>query len=385
LSAHSRVRRSCSRLFLWLLLLTLVSGCGQAGEPELEWASPASVGMDSAALDAAVHVYRAAVQQDEVRGAVLLVARHGRVVLWEAIGWRDREKEQDLERDDLFHMSSNTKPVIATAVLMLSQRGDIALEDPIQRYLPVFSTGKQANITIHHLLTHTSGFPRQPIFLSPLLENSNLQKEVSRYTTFDLHSKPGSVYSYSNAGYNILGALIEAVSGQPLDVFLRETLYLPLGMTNSANHESLVDQRRMSTVYQRSGDGWVVRWTPGDAPRFPIIRASGGMVSSAWDYAIFLQTWLNGGGYGNNRILSPEVVSRATSPLTKDLESTDDQDAYGHGWRVSPDGVYYHTGAWGTFGWVDPNLGLIGIAFTQSGAEGNPRREFMELVRKAVR
>src|SRR5690606_30620994 len=184
---------------------------------------------------------------------------------------------------------------------------------------------------------------------------------------------------YSNPGYNVLGALIEVVSGQPLDVFLRERIYEPLGMSDSRNHSLGADHSRLSVVYRRRGNEWVRGWSPGDPPLYPFVRASGGMISTAWDYALFLQTLLDGGRLGSVRLLSPETVALMTTPHTREIYSAEEQarqqNFYGYGWQVYPaTGIFSHTGSDGTYAWVDPAHNMFGMVLTQSPG-GTPARQ----------
>lgn len=397
--AHSLARgRPSPRLLHFFVLATLcifATACARpatqaTAPPTLTEGTPEAVGLDPTRLDAAVDLYRDAVAADELRGAVLLIARRGQVVLVEPLGWSDREEELPMEASTLFRMASNTKPVVAMAALILEQEGRLSVDDPVSRFIPEFAEGEMATITVHHLMTHTSGLPRSPIFLPDTEEGTDLLREAQRFAReLTLDRAPGTGYGYSNAGYNTLGAVIEVASGQPLEDFIRERIYEPLGMDDSNNYEATADQSRMSKVYRWNQDEgvWRIGWTPGDGPDFPIVRASGGMISTAWDYAVFLQTWLNGGVHGDVRLLSEEAVARAVSPLTRGLDADDGQDdegGYGYGWQVFANGGYGHGGSDGTHAWVDPELELIGIVFTQSPGGSNPRDDFVEGIRAAV-
>lgn len=343
---------------------------------------PAAAGMDAATLDAAVELFRGAVAREDLPGVVLLVARGDRVVLHEALGWRDRERRLPMERDTLFRMASNTKPAVALAALLLEQDGRLAMNDPVSKYIPAFADGPLARITIHQLATHSSGLPRSPIFLPGLTAESDLIREAARFAgALKLNREPGTAYEYSNAGYNILGGVIEAASGRKLQDLLRERVYEPLGMSETNHHESTADHARMSKVYRRADGVWRPVWSPGDPPSYPIVRASGGMISTAIDYATFLHFWLRRGEHAGRQILAPENVARATSPLVRDGDA-----GYGYGWRVTSDGVFGHGGSDGTQAWVDPARELLVLVFTQVTAGGvNPRNEFLRRVQSAVR
>ena len=348
--------------------------------------SPADAQMSVAVLDSAVALYRDAVQRGELVGAVLLVARNGTIVMQEAVGSRHREASLPMETSTLFRMASNTKPVVATATAILVERGKLRYDDPVSKYIPSFGAGASSGITVHHLLTHTSGLRINSLFLAPLLEQPTLQLEAARFGSVGPAEPVGAAYSYSNPGYNTLGAIIEIVSGKPLDRFLDEEIYDKLGMDDTYHHETADalggKLTRMGAVYYRRDSTtrqWAAGWKPGDAPTVPFVRASGGLISTARDYAVFLQAFLNGGSYGAVRILSPESVRRMTTRHTPD-----GGPSYGYGWMVDSTGVYLHTGSDGTFAWVDGSRGIIGMVLTQTPRGQNPRRAFVELVNRSI-
>ena len=356
--------------------------------------TPREVGMSPAVLEAGVGLYREAVARGDLVGAVLLVARNGKVVLHEALGSRDWEARLPMEQNTMFRMASNTKPVISTAIGMLVERGKLQYSDPVRKYIPSFDNYKSGFITIDHLLSHTSGFRINTLFLEPYLQKSaehpdapTLQLEVARFGAVGATVSPGTSYSYSNPGFNTLGALIEIASGKALEVFLRDEIYRPLGMVDTYHHEvaSKVDGKlaRMGAVYYERKDGqWVAGWTPGDAAQVPFVRASGGLISTASDYAIFLQAFLNGGSYGSVRLLTPETVKLMTAVHTPAVPGSG--EGYGYGWALDGKGIYSHGGSDGTFAWVDPSRNIIGLVFTQTPRGPNPTQKFMDLVRLSV-
>ncbi len=348
--------------------------------------SAASAGMDAALLDEAAGLYRDAVDRGDLKGAVLMVARRGVIVLHEAVGWRHEAYRLPMEPDTLFRMASNTKPVIGTAVLILQEDGRLSLDDRAAEHLESFDNFRSRDITIRQLLSHASGLRVRPIFhpFDPV-ETPTLLGAVARFGAEGPEVEPGTSYSYNNAGYNTVGAIIEIASGMPLEDFLRTRIYEPLGMTDTLNHEDEAKLHRMATVYRgrRGNDGGVAfrqGFTPGDPPDFPVVRASGGMISTAPDYARFLQMFLNRGRYADAQVLSEDSVTAATRGYIASGERT----TYGLGWQITPDGAYSHSGSDGTMGWVDPTRELIGMVLTQSPGGGNPTREFRELVSRAV-
>jgi len=386
------LRRRSLRLGLALLVASAATLTLSARATRLlEYGPASSVGMDQAALDRGVDLFRQAVDRDELRGVVLMVARHGTIVLHEALGWRHVAYRLPMEKDTLFRMASNTKPVVATAVLILEQDGRLSVDDRAASHLPSFDNYRSRDITIAHLLSHSSGLRIGPIFLpfdeeEAKGETPTLQGAVAKFGAVGPEFEPGTTYSYNNAGFNTLGAIIERASGLALEDVLRTRVYEPLGMTDTLNHEDPAKLARMATVYAgRKGDdgrvAWRQRFTPGDPPDFPVIRASGGMISTAMDYARFLQMYLNGGEYDGARVLTPASIAKAT---TSHIAAGDD-GGYGFGWMVSSDGVYAHSGSDGTYAWVDPSRDLFGLVFTQSPGGVNPREAFRGLVAAACR
>ena len=269
--------------------ILLMNVCELSGGDVLEPGKPADVGMSTERLDGAVGLFEEAVRSDQIRGVVLLVARQGKVVLHEALGWRDKEQRVPMGRDTLIRTASNTKPIVAAAVQMLAEDGKLSLEDEIGRRLPAFANDKYRGVTIRHLLTHTSGLRIPASFLDPLLPKSaqnpdapNLQLEVGRFADIGPQEPPGSTYRYSSAGYNILAALIEVASQQPLELFLSERIYQPLGVEDASSQPLPENFDRMAVVYQRLNGNWKVRFRRSDPSRTPFARGSGGSSAPRW-------------------------------------------------------------------------------------------------------
>ncbi len=381
-----RVSVRTGLVLLALLCAGLCTGLMAQGARRLADGPAASAGMDQAALDKGVELFRQAIARDELRGAVLMVARHGTIVLHEALGWRHHGYRLPMEKDSLFRMASNTKPVVATAVMILQQDGKLQVGDRAGEYLPSFDTYRSREITIAELLSHTSGLRIGPIFYPfDKDEPPTLQGAVAKFGEEGPVETPGKTFSYSNAGFNTLGAIIEKASGMPLEAFLKSRIYDSLGMTDSLNHEDPATLARMATVYRGTQVDGKVEWTqgfvPDDPPDFPVIRASGGLISTAMDYGRFLQMFLNGGAYGGARVLTPESIAAMTAPHA----DTGTDGAYGYGWFVAAGGVYWHSGSDGTYAWVDPAHDLFGLVFTQSPGGINPREEFRKIVTDACR
>ena len=395
---------SAARTLLLALALPLLAGVPAlaAQDVTLTPGKPEDVGLSSAILQGGVQLYRDAVESGDLVGAVLLVAKDGKVVLHEAVGWRNKGKNLPMERSTMFRMASNTKPTIATAISILVQEGKLSYDDPVRDHIPSFDNYRSGFIQIRHLLNHTSGFRIGSLFLEPYTQPSaehpdapTLQLEVAKYGPVGAEVIPGTSYSYSNPGFNTLGALVEIASGQSLESFLDQRIYTPLGMSDSYNHEvaEKLDGKlsRMGAVYyQRDSvsSEWVPAWQAGDPPQVPFVRASGGMISTAMDYAVFCQMFLNGGIYGGKRIIEERTVKRMTGDTYFAGGEMDPERGvrvgYGMGWMVDRDGTYFHTGSDGTAAWVDPSENLIVLVLTQTPRGRNPRNKFLELVRAAL-
>jgi CubicO group peptidase (beta-lactamase class C family) len=369
---------------------------------------PEDVGMAADPLRSALRLYSEVIERRELLGTVVLVARGGRVVLHEAIGVRDRKNNLPMEVETLFQIQSMTKPLIASAALILAERGQLSLDDPVSRYIPAFAVGRSQEIKVRHLANHTSGLRIETNFIptsNDLIENgSTLYREVSRFPEVGPTEQPGSTYEYSNPGFNALAAVIEIASGMSIDRFLTEFLLEPLGMSNTYAYWRGQSRNGLPPVYEKKNGSWEVL----HEEQAPFARGSGGMVSTAWDYAKFCQMYLNGGVYNGVRVMSESSVKEATSitvrspfvyPSPMQLEHRKMQPrwygerdsrglgtdiGYGLGWVIAGDRTFSHAGVWATFAWNDPARGITGIILTQNVGGKNPGIAFVNFINAAV-
>jgi beta-lactamase family protein len=193
-------------LFLGIVLWLPIVICAQTiHDRVLTVGKPADARMSEPVLKAAVSLYSEAVARGDILGAVLLVARHGKVVVYEAVGVRDREKNLPMEKDTPFQIQSMTKPLVASAALILADHGKLQLDDPVSRYIPAFAQGRSQGIKVHNLANHTSGFRIPTNFLAKtnaeIRDGSTLQGEVARLPEIGPAETPGSSFDYSNPGY----------------------------------------------------------------------------------------------------------------------------------------------------------------------------------------
>ena len=270
------------------LLLTLLATVASATPTSAQGtvitrATPAEAGMSAGVLAGGVALYEEAIARGDLVGAVLLVAKDGKVVLHEALGWRDKARGIPMEPNTMFRMASNTKPAVATGVAMLVEDGKLAWDGLVRDDIPEWDNYRAGFINLGHLLSHASGLRIPTLFLQPYMQPSaehpdapTLQLEAARFGSVGAEVTPGTSYRYNNPGYNTLGALVEIASGMPLEEYLDQELYTPLGMHDSYHHElnEKMDGKldRMSVVYyQRDGEGdWTPGWIPGDPAPGPL-------------------------------------------------------------------------------------------------------------------
>jgi CubicO group peptidase (beta-lactamase class C family) len=310
-------------------------------------AHPEEVGFSSARLRRITSTVHAAIDRGEVAGAVALVARHGQVVHHEASGLLDVAAGTPMRPDTIFRIYSMTKPVTATATLLLYEEGRFLLDDPIAGFIPEFGDTKvfvretttgpvvaalARPMTIRDLLLHTSGLPYPDPAGSPVHRlhvqeeignrKESLGEKVSRMARLPLAHQPGSAWTYGWST-DVLGRLVEVVAGQPFDVFLRERIFEPLAMHETGFHVAAAHRARLATVYTPAeGGGLRVDTRPELAFTEPPAWCSGGggLVSTAADYARFCQMLLNGGHLEGVRLLSRSTVSHMASDHLGDMK-----------------------------------------------------------------
>ncbi len=396
------------RKYLFILLLAAVQSTlfsQQLVENKAE-----SVGMSSERLNTFSNTFHQYVNQGQLPGTVTLIARKGQVVYHEAIGMQDIENEISMTTDAMFRIASQTKAIVSTAVMMLQERGQLLINDPISKYIPEFKNSTVAvkneddsydvvpanrEITIRDLLTHTAGIGYGYGVAADKWEEADLQgwyfahrdeavlETVKRIALLPHDAQPGSQFVY---GYNtdILGALVNVVSGQSLAEFLSEHILDPLGMNDTYFYLPKNKAKRLATVYNMV-DQRLVRapkegtmQSQGHYVKGPRKNYSGGagLVSTAMDYAKFLQMMLNGGTYNNHRILSRKSVELMTVDHLGGIEySWQNGMGFGLGYSISKDlGLRGELGSVGEFGWggayhssywVDPKEELVVVYFTQ--------------------
>lgn len=372
-------------------------------------AVPEDVGMSAQRLERLTATLDGYAERGFLSGGVVLVARRGQLVVHHAFGSRDRETRSPMQEDALFRIASQTKALVSVAILKLQEDGRLLLSDPVSRYLPAFAATTVAEpreaggyaivparrpITLRDLLTHTSGVGYGNGVAADRWRDAGIQGwyfahrdepvrvTVERMAALPMDAHPGErfVYGYST---DILGAVVEAVSGLALDAFLRSQILAPLGMEDTWFYVPGSEAHRLATVYSMPAGGTLNRAPDGSGMQMqgeyvegPRVSFSGGagLVSTAGDYARFLQMLLADGVLDGVRILAPSSVALMTADHIGDRYGVPGS-GFGLGFSVVKDmGVRGTPGSVGEFGWggayhstywVDPAEELVVVYLTQ--------------------
>lgn len=419
--------RYMMRILALLLAVALVSSASFAGT--LPKSTPEEVGLSAERLQRITDAMKADVANGDISGAVALVARKGKIAYIEAQGMADKEKSVPMKADDIFRIYSMSKPITSVAAMILFEEGKFFLDDPVSKYIPelgglkvivesevkdgaVFNLPKDdpaatpqkatsladvttqdahRDMTIHDLFRHTSGLTYgffgnsevdqlyQQVGL--LTTDKDLAEMTQKLGKLPLKHHPGEVWEYS-VSVDVLGRLVEVLSGMPFDQFLEERIFTPLGMVDTGFAVPEADMGRFAQMYTPDA---ATKIKP--APAFfsrnfvghpTFFSGGGGMVSTAQDYFRFCQMMLNGGELDGVRILGRKTVELMASDHTFEIPMSTGRDtgyAFGLGFAVAQDpgrigvpvsdGEYNWGGAAGTKFWIDPKEEFIGIYMVQ--------------------
>ncbi len=404
--------RSAMRAAVALAGLLAMSAHAAAAPTPLPTARPETVGMSSARLESMTGYFRAAAAAHTAAGYVLMVARNGRLVDAEAVGYRNIEAGQPMTLDTRFRIASMSKPITTVAVLMLYEEGRFHLDDPVDRFLPEFANPRvykgvdaqgamltepaRRGITIRDLLTHQSGLgylfdaktPLGKAYLALKLDpHGSLADNVRLIAGQPLYFQPGEGWFYSYAD-DVLGRLVEVVSGKPFAQFLSERLFVPLKMNATGFYVPADARQSMVTMYRHDAAGALqaVAWPDDvtDPRRWP--SGGGGVISTAGDYLRFAQMLANGGSLEGHQYLSPVTVDLMTHNQVAETAMVDFWGAgstglgYGLGVGVEIDTRHAtHAGYPGDFSWggvfdthwvASPRTGVVAVLLTQSDPLG---------------
>jgi CubicO group peptidase (beta-lactamase class C family) len=399
------------KLLFCLLLITFARSNAQVA------------GADHDVLSQIPQRIKAFVDEQTVAGAVTLVAHGNDIVEFDATGMADIEAGHPMQKNTIFQIMSMTKPVTAIGIMMLAEQGKLALRDPVEQYLPEFHDLRVATtagpdsarlgipnhaITIRDLLTHTAGIQDSPPPAIPDYRQTlgvPLDEVVRQLARQTLLFQPGTQWSYSSAGIEILGRIIEVCSGEKYVDFITGHILRPLGMNDSFFYPPADKIARIAMVYaQKDGKlvrspGTILGGDPAKYRRGSVFPAPGwGLYSTAEDLLHLYRMMLNDGFYQGHRYLSPFSVHLMTESQTPGIRPVGWMRGsdYGLAWEVVTEplgelaghtkGTYGHGGAFGTQGWIDPNNNLISILLIQrsNGGAESMTNVFLSMAESSV-
>lgn len=353
------------------------------------------------------------VADGDIAGAVLVVGTKEGPKLVHAVGKKDVTTGDKMTEDALFRIASMTKPITALGIMILQDEGKLSVDDPVEKHLPEFKgqmlvTGDKAKgaaglgkpprpIQLRDLLTHTSGLAAYPAEMKDVYTKRNftLAETTAAVAKLPLQFEPGSKWEYSNSGIDVLGRVIEVVSGQGYEKFLQARIIDPLGMKDTTFYPTAEQAKRIATLHDKK-DGKAVAASStgfkmdfdGQERKHPI--PAGGLYSTAADLGKLYQAMLNKGELNGKRVVSEKALVEMTKTQTGDIKTGFvDGMSFGYGWAVVKEpkgatevlsaGTFGHGGAFGTQGWIDPAKGVFFILLIQRtgnfGGDGSEMRK----------
>ncbi len=400
----------------------------------LQPAKPESVGFSPDRLIRIDENINAWIKDGRLNGCAALIIRNGKIIYNKAFGYDDLEKTKPIRTDNIFRIASQTKAITSTAIMILYEEGKFLLDDAVSRYIPEYAKQQvldkfnatdssyttipaKTEVTIRQLLTHTSGigyaqigskeanaiFSKANITAGIGVEKGRiLADDMKRLGKIPLMHQPGEKFTYG-LNTDVLGYLVEVISGMRLDEFFRKKIFEPLGMNDTYFYLPEDKQNRLVGFFEEVEkklvkrtvvvEGWKVdaNYPNGNGT---YLSGGGGLSSTMLDYAIFLQMILNGGEYNGKRILSRNTVRMMTMNQIGDVNFGNNKFGLGFGITTekgssilpTPEGVFEWGGAFATTYWADPKENLIGIFYRQlyKSTIGEIGNKFKVLVYQAL-
>ena len=389
-------------------------------------ATPEAVGFSSsrlARLDSMLTTY---IATGAMPNAVTFIYRHGKVVHHKAYGFKNSEQKQLLKKDDIFRIASQTKALTSVGLMMLYEQGRFLLDDPVSKYIPEFKNEQilvtsddqdttyttrpaKTPITIRHLLSHTSGIPYGNAIYSRYkipgvnsLEPVTIGEVVKRLARLPIEHDPGEKFTYG-LNTDVLGYLIEVLSGMPLDIYFRTQLFEPLGMKDSYFYLPKIKAARLVTLYAKDSLHTPLYVSNNQANQtYPVAGAQqylsggAGVVGTIEDYARFCTMLLQGGSFNGKQILGRKTIELMTTNQIGDLEVWDTHDKFGLGFQlITGKGVAQMPGSVGAYKWggmystdyiIDPKEDLVMLIYTNAFPFANPdiNKRFRVMVYQAL-
>ena len=372
--------------------------------------SNAAVDMQKLArIDELVNNY---ISKNQLTGAVTLIVKDNQLVQYKGYGLADVAGKKPMAKDAIFRIMSQTKAITSAGILMLFEQGKLMLDEPIANFIPAFKNPKvldkftaadtsyttvaaKRDITFRDLLTHTSGLDYAGIGSAQMTAiyakagvpsglgyfNDGLLAKMNVLATLPLKAQPGEKFIYG-LNTDLLGCLIEVISGTNLDQFFRKNIFEPLGMKDTYFNVPAAKANRMATVYTEDDKNNIIPWSHtfrNIDPDYPLknttyFSGGAGLSSTAFDYAIFLQMLLNGGKYNGHQLLSPRTVEMMTSGQL-DFNTGGNENNFGLGFEITSEkaaarlprnkGTFAWGGYYGTTYWADPKAKLVCLFLTQ--------------------
>lgn len=383
-----------TRLIIVITALCLLPSCG-AYAGELPITSAEDVGMSPEKLAQVKPAVQALIDNGKIAGASVIVARKGKIVLFENFGMMDRDAKKPMQPDTIFRIYSMTKPITSAAAMMLYEEEKLSLDDPVSKYIPKFKSlkvyaesGKHEDqareMSVRDLFRHTSGltygfFGNTPVDKMYMARSvfdwdSSLQDMINKLSEIPLLYQPSTKWHYS-VSTDVLGYIVQKVSGQPLDKFFRTRIFKPLKMKDTAFHVPASKVDRFAACYgPKLSGGLRIVDEPAKSQYLKkptLFSGGGGLVSTARDYMRFCRMLLNKGQLDGERLLRPETVEMMTTNQLPDSVKRDKDGGFGLGFSVRlrddkfPKGEYGWGGAASTHFWISPRDELIVIALSQ--------------------
>ena len=387
------------RSMLILVVIALTGGDASLGA-EGPNVSPESVGFSADGLNALRRTMRTLVDEGQLAGITTLVARHGKVVYVDAYGVQDLATRKPVASDTIFRIASMTKPIVGVAMMMLWEQSKWSLDDPVAKHIPEFAGLKVATLdgevpqarpmTMRQLMSHTAGFDVSDGYAKANLRESNLQGMINKLSKLPLAVQPGSDWRYGPS-VDIQGYIVEKLSGQKLDVFLRTKIFEPLGMKDTGFWVDGSKTDRVTSVFTYGPDKRIISGPPQRDPSAKpmFLSGSGGLFSTTDDYFRFAQMMLNGGQASGNRFLKTSTVELMRTNVLADgvgVDTFGGAPSPGIGFGLdfaivmdpavanTPEGrnSFYWGGAFGTWFWIDPTNDVVVVGMIQNVAGSTP-------------
>ena len=390
--------QALARRSVLALVMTALLGGPTGLRAEDRVVSPESIGFSTDGLKTLQRTMRALVDDAKLAGITTLVARHGKVVYLDAYGVQDLATRKPVTKDTIFRLASMTKPIVGVAMMMLWEEGKWTLDDPVTKHIPEFSGLKVATpngqvpqarpMTMRQLMSHTAGFDVNAGYAKAGLRDSDLQGMIHKLARLPLAAQPGADWRYGPS-VDIQGYLVEKLSGQPLDVFLRTKIFEPLGMKDTGFWMDASKADRITQMFTYDADKRIIaalapaQGTPTLKPMF--LSGSGGLLSTTDDYFRFAQMMLNGGEANGKRFLKASTVElMRTNVLPERINALPEGGSgpgtpgigFGLDFAIvmdpaaasTPDGrgTFYWGGAFGTWFWIDPSNDVVVVGMIQN-------------------